>query len=33
LLQELFTRDGSGTLVSNDPYEEIRTADIDDVSV
>ncbi len=31
LLQELFTRDGSGTLVSNDPYEEIRTADIDDV--
>jgi amino-acid N-acetyltransferase len=31
LLQELFTRDGSGTLVSNDPYEEIRIADIDDV--
>lgn len=31
LLQELFTRDGSGTLVSNDPYEEIRQADIDDV--
>lgn len=31
LLQELFTRDGSGTLVSNDSYEEIRTADIDDV--
>ncbi len=31
LLQELFTRDGSGTLVSNDSYEEIRMADIDDV--
>lgn len=31
LLQELFTRDGSGTLVSTDSYEEIRTADIDDV--
>lgn len=31
LLQELFTRDGSGTLISHDPYEEIRTADIDDV--
>jgi amino-acid N-acetyltransferase len=31
LLQELFTRDGSGTLVSNDSYEEIRIADIDDV--
>lgn len=31
LLQELFTRDGSGTLISNDPYEEIRPATIDDV--
>jgi amino-acid N-acetyltransferase len=31
LLQELFTRDGSGTLISHDPYEEIRTADIEDV--
>ena len=31
LLQELFTRDGTGTMVTNDPYEEIRTADIDDV--
>jgi len=31
LLEELFTRDGSGTLISHDPYEEIRTADIDDV--
>lgn len=31
LLEELFTRDGAGTLISHDPYEEIRTADIDDV--
>lgn len=31
LLQELFTRDGSGTLVSHDPYEEIRHAGIADV--
>lgn len=31
LLEELFTRDGSGTLISHDPYEEIRRADIDDV--
>lgn len=31
LLEELFTRDGSGTLVSHDPYEEIRRANIDDV--
>ncbi len=31
LLEELFTRDGSGTLISHDPYEEIRHADIDDV--
>ncbi len=31
MLQELFTRDGSGTLVSHDPYEEIRHATIDDV--
>lgn len=31
LLQELFTRDGTGTMISNDSYEEIRTADIDDV--
>ena len=31
LLQELFTRDGSGTLITPDPYEEIRTAEIDDV--
>ncbi len=31
LLEELFTRDGSGTLISHDPYEEIRRADIDDI--
>lgn len=31
LLQELFTHDGSGTLVSNDDYEQSRIADIDDV--
>ena len=31
LLEELFTRDGSGTLISHDPYEEIRRANIDDV--
>jgi amino-acid N-acetyltransferase len=31
LLQELFTRDGAGTLVSAEPYEQIRTARIDDV--
>jgi len=31
LLEELFTRDGAGTLISHDPYEEIRRADIDDV--
>ncbi|MBS9779075.1 MAG: amino-acid N-acetyltransferase [Moraxellaceae bacterium] len=31
LLTELFTRDGSGTLISHDPYEEIRHATIHDV--
>ncbi len=31
LLEELFTRDGSGTLISHDPYEEIRRADVGDV--
>lgn len=31
LLEELFTRDGSGTLISHDPYEEIRLATIEDV--
>lgn len=32
LLQELFTRDGSGTLVSGDLYDGIRRADVGDVS-
>ena len=32
LLQELFTRDGVGTLVSGDLYEGTRSANIDDVS-
>lgn len=31
LLQELFTRDGSGTLIAKDHNEQIRTAKIDDV--
>ncbi len=31
LLRELFTRDGAGTLVSADRYEDIRAARIDDV--
>lgn len=31
LIEELFTRDGSGTLISHDPYEEIRRATIDDI--
>ncbi len=31
LLQELFTRDGSGTLITQDPYEEIRSAEIEDI--
>ncbi|MGH8492752.1 MAG: amino-acid N-acetyltransferase [Moraxellaceae bacterium] len=31
LVQELFTRDGSGTLITNDPYEEIREAEIEDI--
>ena len=31
LLEELFTHDGSGTLVANDDYERSRTANIDDV--
>jgi len=31
LLQELFTRDGSGTLITHDPYEEIRQAEIEDI--
>jgi amino-acid N-acetyltransferase len=31
LLQELFTRDGAGTLITEDQYEQIRTAQINDV--
>ncbi|MES9962477.1 MAG: amino-acid N-acetyltransferase [Candidatus Sedimenticola sp. 20ELBAFRAG] len=31
LLKELFTRRGAGTMLSAEPYEEIRTATIDDV--
>jgi amino-acid N-acetyltransferase len=31
LLEELFTHDGSGTLVANDDYERARLASIDDV--
>jgi amino-acid N-acetyltransferase len=31
LLQELFTRDGAGTLVSDRPFEELRPARIDDI--
>ncbi len=31
LLQELFTRDGAGTLISQDDYEQLRTATIEDV--
>ena len=32
LLSELFTRDGSGTLLTPEPWENIRQASIDDVS-
>lgn len=31
MLEELFTHDGSGTLVATDDYEQLRTATIDDV--
>ncbi len=31
LLKELFTREGIGTLITAEPYEETRTARIDDV--
>ncbi|HSB94997.1 MAG TPA: amino-acid N-acetyltransferase [Spongiibacteraceae bacterium] len=31
LLQELFTRDGAGTLITEDQYEQIRTAQINDI--
>ena len=32
LLQELYTRDGSGTLISGDLYEGIRRANVNDVA-
>jgi len=32
LLRELFTRDGVGTLLTAEPYEETRIAQVDDVS-
>lgn len=32
LLEELFTRDGSGTLVSDDNYEQVRSARAEDIS-
>lgn len=32
LLRELFTRDGSGTLISAEPYEPLRPARIEDVT-
>ena len=32
LLLELFTRDGSGTLISSNHYEEIRAASLNDIS-
>jgi amino-acid N-acetyltransferase len=32
LLRELFTRDGIGTLITAEPYEELRPARIDDVA-
>ncbi|RMG36780.1 MAG: amino-acid N-acetyltransferase, partial [Gammaproteobacteria bacterium] len=31
LLQELFTRDGAGLMITREPYERIRAAGIDDV--
>ena len=31
LLKELFTRDGTGTLLADEPYEKTRTANIEDV--
>ena len=32
LLMELFSRDGCGTLVANDDYESLRSANIDDIA-
>ena len=32
LLEELFTHDGSGTLIAQNPYEQARSAEIDDIA-
>ena len=32
MLLELFTRDGTGTLISSNPFEEIRSATLDDIA-
>ncbi|MGH8611461.1 MAG: amino-acid N-acetyltransferase [Gammaproteobacteria bacterium] len=32
LLLDLFTRDGSGTMISRTPYDQMRTATVDDVA-
>ena len=32
MLEELFTHDGSGTLIAQDPYEQAREAGIDDIA-
>ena len=32
LLEELFTHDGSGTLIAQNPYEQARAADIEDIA-
>jgi amino-acid N-acetyltransferase len=32
LLEELFTHDGSGTLIAQNPYEQARSADISDIA-
>ena len=32
LLEELFTHDGAGTLIAQNPYEQARSADIDDIA-
>ena len=33
LLEELFTHDGSGTLIAQNPYERARGAEIEDLSL
>ena len=32
LLEELFTHDGSGTLIAQNPYEQARGAEIEDIA-